>query len=90
MKSSLSTSAAKRVAEIRQMEGNDELMLRLAVLGGGVPVFSTSSILTQTPTTMTTCSKPMARNWSSMTSPLVFGRGGRRFQDRPWWFVLSG
>ena len=35
----LSTSAAKRVAEIRQMEGNDDLMLRLAVLGGGCSGF---------------------------------------------------
>ena len=35
----LSTSAAKRVAEIRQMEGNDNLMLRLAVLGGGCSGF---------------------------------------------------
>ena len=35
----LSISAAKRVAEIRQMEGNDSLMLRLAVLGGGCSGF---------------------------------------------------
>ena len=35
----LSTSAAKRVAEIGQMEGNDNLMLRLAVLGGGCSGF---------------------------------------------------
>ena len=35
----LSTSAAKRVAEIRQVEGNDDLMLRLAVLGGGCSGF---------------------------------------------------
>ena len=35
----LSISAAKRVAEIRQMEGNDDLMLRLAVLGGGCSGF---------------------------------------------------
>ena len=35
----LSTSAAKRVAEIGRMEGNDDLMLRLAVLGGGCSGF---------------------------------------------------
>ena len=35
----LSISAAKRVAEIRQMEANDDLMLRLAVLGGGCSGF---------------------------------------------------
>ncbi|MDD9876308.1 MAG: iron-sulfur cluster insertion protein ErpA [Magnetovibrio sp.] len=36
---SLSDSAAKRVAEIRSAEGNDALMLRLAVLGGGCSGF---------------------------------------------------
>jgi len=36
---SLSDSAAKRVAEIRDAEGNDALMLRLAVLGGGCSGF---------------------------------------------------
>lgn len=35
----LSASAAKRVAEIRAAEGNDTLMLRLAVLGGGCSGF---------------------------------------------------
>ena len=35
----LSVSAAKRVAEIREMEGNPALMLRLAVLGGGCSGF---------------------------------------------------
>ena len=35
----LSDSAAKRVAEIRTNEGNDALMLRLAVLGGGCSGF---------------------------------------------------
>ena len=35
----LSDSAAKRVAEIRAAEGNDALMLRLAVLGGGCSGF---------------------------------------------------
>lgn len=35
----LSASAAKRVAEIRETEGNDALMLRLAVLGGGCSGF---------------------------------------------------
>ena len=35
----LSASAAKRVAEIRQMEGNDDLMLRLEILGGGCSGF---------------------------------------------------
>ena len=35
----LSDSAAKRVAEIRDAEGNAQLMLRLAVLGGGCSGF---------------------------------------------------
>ena len=35
----LSESAAKRVAEIGQTEGNSALMLRLAVLGGGCSGF---------------------------------------------------
>lgn len=35
----LSTSAAKRVVEIQEIEGNDALMLRLAVLGGGCSGF---------------------------------------------------
>jgi len=35
----LSESAAKRVSEIRDMEGNKALMLRLAVLGGGCSGF---------------------------------------------------
>ncbi len=35
----LSDSAAKRVAEIRESEGNAALMLRLAVLGGGCSGF---------------------------------------------------
>ena len=35
----LSASAAKRVAEIQEIEGNYGLMLRLAVLGGGCSGF---------------------------------------------------
>ena len=35
----LSDSAAKRIAEIRDAEGNAALMLRLAVLGGGCSGF---------------------------------------------------
>mgnify|MGYP001187936683 CR=1 FL=1 len=35
----LSATAAKRVAEIQEIEGNDALMLRLAVLGGGCSGF---------------------------------------------------
>ena len=38
----LSSSAAKRVAELRTMENNDALMLRLAVNGGGCSGFSYS------------------------------------------------
>ncbi len=35
----LSDSAAKRISELRAGEGNDALMLRLAVLGGGCSGF---------------------------------------------------
>ena len=35
----LSPSAAKRVAEIQELEGNSSLMLRLEVLGGGCSGF---------------------------------------------------
>lgn len=35
----LSDSAAKRIAQLRAGEGNDRLMLRLAVLGGGCSGF---------------------------------------------------
>lgn len=35
----LSDSAARRIGEIREMEGNAGLMLRLAVLGGGCSGF---------------------------------------------------
>ncbi len=35
----LTDSAAKRIAEIREMRGNDALMLRLTVLGGGCSGF---------------------------------------------------
>lgn len=36
---SLSASAAKRVAALRKMEGNDRLMLRVTVSGGGCSGF---------------------------------------------------
>jgi len=45
---SLTETAAKRIRKLRGMEGNDALMLRLSVGGGGCSGFSYSFSLDQT------------------------------------------
>jgi iron-sulfur cluster insertion protein len=45
---SLTENAAKRIKKLRSMEGNDALMLRLSVGGGGCSGFSYSFALDQT------------------------------------------
>ena len=59
----LTERAARRIAQLKQMEGNEQLMLRISVASGGCSGFSSVFLSKRPPATATACSSTMAKPW---------------------------